>query len=234
MEPGPDSPDSQQEPPSTRPEGHPDDPPSQGPATNPPGQAPAGPPPPGGAYARPLPQGWLLPPEQRFPALSAAELASWGRRAAAAILDVLIIVLPTMLVLAGLGVGAVATLLTGDPGGALDAGLLAIIGGLVLTLFVFLVIAFAYYPLLMARRGAHNGQTLGKQAFGIRVVRDGLRPVNFGFGVLREIVIKGLLVGIASTMVPFLPYVLNYLWPLWDSQHRAVHDMVASTHVIRT
>jgi hypothetical protein len=26
---------------------------------------------------------------------------------------------------------------------------------------------------------------------------------------------------------------LDVLWPLWDDQDRALHDMVVSTHVIR-
>jgi uncharacterized RDD family membrane protein YckC len=26
--------------------------------------------------------------------------------------------------------------------------------------------------------------------------------------------------------------VLNYLWPTWDEQHRALHDMAAKTRVV--
>ena len=40
------------------------------------------------------------------------------------------------------------------------------------------VLAIAYFAGPMARKGAHNGQTLGKQAAGIRVVRDDGRPVD--------------------------------------------------------
>jgi uncharacterized RDD family membrane protein YckC len=43
-----------------------------------------------------------------------------------------------------------------------------------------------YAPLLMRRPGAHNGQTLGKQLTGIRVVREDGRPMTYGAAVLRE------------------------------------------------
>ena len=42
----------------------------------------------------------------------------------------------------------------------------------------------------MARKGEHNGQTLGKQAAGIRVVRDDGRPIRLGFAVVREVGLK--------------------------------------------
>ena len=42
----------------------------------------------------------------------------------------------------------------------------------------------------MSRKGEHNGQTLGKQAAGIRVVRDDGRPIRLGFAVLREVGLK--------------------------------------------
>ena len=38
---------------------------------------------------------------------------------------------------------------------------------------------------------------------------------------------------IASSIIPFIPWFLNYFWPLWDDQNRALHDMVVSTHVVQ-
>jgi uncharacterized RDD family membrane protein YckC len=104
----------------------------------------------------------------------------------------------------------------------------------ILGLLVFLVVALAYAPVLMARDGQNNGQTWGKQLLGIRVVRDNGDAMNFGWAALREIVFKGLVVSIASSIIPIIPWLLNYLWPLWDDQNRALHDMVVSTHVMRT
>ena len=46
-------------------------------------------------------------------------------------------------------------------------------------------------------------------------------------------VLKNLAVGIASSIIPLIPWFLNYFWPLWDDQNRALHDMAVSTHVVR-
>jgi uncharacterized RDD family membrane protein YckC len=97
----------------------------------------------------------------------------------------------------------------------------------------YLVVAFLYAPLLMAREGPRNGQTWGKQALGIRVIRDGGESMSFGWAALREIAVKGLGVGIASSIIPIIPWFLNFFWPLWDDQNRALHDMIVSTHVVQ-
>jgi uncharacterized RDD family membrane protein YckC len=110
-----------------------------------------------------------------------------------------------------------------------DAG--AAITGL-LGFLAYLVVAFLYAPLLMARDGARNGQTWGKQAVGVRVIRNTGEPISFGFAALREIAVKGLLVGIASSIIPLIPWLLDVCWPLWDDENRALHDMVVSTHVV--
>jgi uncharacterized RDD family membrane protein YckC len=114
-----------------------------------------------------------------------------------------------------------------------DVAVGAVIGALILWTILMAAVGLLYAPLLMARRGTHNGQTWGKQILGIRVVRDSAEPIGFGFAALREIVIKALAVGIASSIVPFLPWLLDNLWPLWDDQNRALHDMAVSTHVVQ-
>jgi len=65
------------------------------------------------------------------------------------------------------------------------------------------------------------------------VVRDNGQPFSFGSAALREVVLKFLAVSIASSIIPLIPFLLDYLWPLWDDQNRALHDMVASSHVVR-
>jgi len=104
---------------------------------------------------------------------------------------------------------------------------------LILGFLAYLVAAFLYAPLLMAREGEHNGQTWGKQALGIRVVRDNGESMSFGWAALREIAVKGLAVTIASSIIPIIPWFLNFFWPLWDDENRALHDMICSTHVVR-
>jgi uncharacterized RDD family membrane protein YckC len=107
------------------------------------------------------------------------------------------------------------------------------VGASVLYALLFGAVFLLYAPLLMMRQGERNGQTLGKQMVGIRVVRDNGEPFGFGWAALREVVLKQIAVNVASSIIPFIPWFLNYFWPLWDDQNRALHDMAASTHVVR-
>ena len=206
---------------------------------------------PGGPTRPEAPPGDALPPqaahppppppaEPSVPALSeppgsfrGAELAEWGPRAIAIVLDSLI-VFGAFLLLAAPGlILAIAT-----EGGVAGWVLLGV-GGLAWLLFSVL-----YAPYFMRRSGERNGQTLGKQWTGVRVVRDDGQAFGWGWAFLRELVIKGLGLSIASSIASgitfflfgagaMVPYLLDYLWPLWDDENRAVHDMVAQTHVVR-
>src|SRR4051794_39560367 len=104
--------------------------------------------------------------------------AAWGTRVGATLLDGLIV---WGIVLVAMFVAAIAMLMTGN---SLDGALPALIA---------LVSAVAYYIGSMTRHGERNGQTLGKQAAGIRVVRADGQPLTVGNVLLREGVVKGLL-----------------------------------------
>jgi uncharacterized RDD family membrane protein YckC len=168
-------------------------------------EAPAG----GWQQAPPSAQGWAGQP-----------LASWGSRAGAAVLDGLILLVPFVLLV----VIVVVVALSSDAGGILTG---------IVSFLLYLVLLLLYAPLLMARSGARNGQTLGKQMLGIRVVRNNGQPMDFAWSALREVVVKGLAVGIASSIIPLLPWLLDVCWPLWDGENRALHDMAVQTHVVR-
>lgn len=100
-------------------------------------------------------------------------------------------------------------------------------------LLLALTVYLTYFPLLMMREGAVNGQTLGKQMVGVRVVQESGEPFTYGPAALREFVIKYLLFGVVGGFFLGIPTLLNYLWPLWDDQNRALHDMLASTRVVQ-
>jgi uncharacterized RDD family membrane protein YckC len=187
-------------------------------------QAPQAPP-----QAPPAPQAPQAPPggwEQPIaPAPAAAgwhgtPLATWGSRFGATLIDWLILLVPAV-ILTVIVVGIAA----GSDTGAIVTGAVGFLA--------YLAVAFIYAPVLMARDGARNGQTWGKQLLSIRVVRDTGQPMTFGWAALREIAVKGLAVGIAGSIIPVLPYLLNYLWPLWDDENQALHDKIVSTHVVR-
>jgi len=166
--------------------------------------------PPGGwEQPIPQPQGWHGLP-----------LASWGSRVAATLIDWLILLVPAVVLTI-----IVVAIAAGSDTGAIVTGILGFLA--------YLVVLFIYAPVLMARAGRSNGQTWGKQALGIRVVRDNGQAMSFGLAALREIAVKGLAVSIASSIIPLIPWLLDSLWPLWDDENRALHDMICSTHVVR-
>ena len=182
------------------------------------------------SYGGPVPPGgWQQPMAgQQGPGWVGKPLASWGSRVGAWFIDVLIIGIPAMVIFFVLLAGSLG--ISGDDS---DAGFWALVGGALLSVVIFAVIAILYAPTTMARQGAHNGQTFGKQLIGIRVVRDSGEPMTFWPAALREVVIKGLAVGIASSIIPFIPWFLDNFWPLWDDENRALHDMAVSTHVVQ-
>jgi uncharacterized RDD family membrane protein YckC len=213
----------------------PDEPPSPDPPPPSGPQAPVGapPPPPAGpqapfgapesppSYGGPVPPGgWEQPIAPPPSGWRGRPLAGWGTRLAAYLIDGLILLVPVIILTV-----VVVAVATGSDTGAWVTGVLGFL--------VYLVALLLYAPLLMAREGPHNGQTWGKQLLDIRVIRDTGQQMSFGWAALREIVVKGFAVSIASAIIRFIPWFLNYFWPLWDDQNRALHDMVVSTHVVQ-
>ena len=161
------------------------------------------------SYGGPVPPGGWQQPIPQHSGWSGQPLASWGIRFGAYLIDWLILLVPVVILTI-----IVVAIAAGSDTGALVTGILGVLA--------YLVVVFAYAPVLMAREGQNNGQTWGKQMLGIRVVHDTGEPMSFGWSALREIAVKGLLVGIASSIIPLIPWLLNYLWPLWDDQNRAL------------
>jgi uncharacterized RDD family membrane protein YckC len=153
------------------------------------------------------------------------ELAGWWSRVGAAVVDGLIV-----------GIGGVVLLIAiTAPFGLLffadeDLGVVSVVFGLFLAVICVSIVALLYAPALMART---NGKTFGRMATGIRVVRAKGQPMTFGFAMLREVAVKALLFGIASSLTAGLASLADVLWPLWDEENRALHDFIVDTRVIR-
>jgi uncharacterized RDD family membrane protein YckC len=128
------------------------------------------------------------------PVLQGQEMAGWGARFGAWLIDLLILI-----------VGVIGL----------------IIGG-------YLILAY-----FMGREGPNNGQTPGKQALGIRVIREDGQPWNFGTGLLRELVIKGILFWWVGGNFLLIPPLLDGLWPLWDEKKQALHDKLSQSYVVK-
>ena len=148
------------------------------------------------------------------------ELAGWWSRVGAWLLDFLFQVL--------LGAGTFGLLIAVDSvGGVVDT-----VGTIVFAPAV-VIVYFGYPAFTMRRAGARNGQTWGKQIFRIRAVRDDGAAYGVGTALVREVIIKQLLIGFVGTIAFSIPFLLDSLWPLWDESNRAVHDMIVSSHVVR-
>ena len=144
----------------------------------------------------------------------ANELASWGRRLAALVVDVLL-----------LGGIVVATLVTaGIPLEAVNA---TILEGSSLALILIFVLPKAIYDTAMI--GSRN-QTFGKMALHIKVVDEADRVTSIGYlRAFRRWLSTAFLWSLFT-----VPGVLDHLWPLRDTRRQTFHDKFARSVVVRT
>lgn len=78
-----------------------------------------------------------------------------------------------------------------------------------------------------------DGQTPGKRSVGIRVVRADGKPLDAQTAFRRELGVKTILLGLVALLTLLIGWLLNYLWPLWDREHRAGHDALVGTRVVQ-
>jgi uncharacterized RDD family membrane protein YckC len=152
-------------------------------------------------------------------------LAGWWSRVGAAVIDGIIIGVGALIIVALFGSVFSVGFFASD-----EAGVISVIVGLLLSFVAIAIVALLYAPLMMART---NGKTLGRMAMGIRVVRANGRPMTFAWAMLREVVVKALLFGIAASLTFGLASLADVLWPLWDEENRALHDFVVDTRTVR-
>ena len=175
-------------------------------------------------YTSPAPPGAGGPQPAAVAARTAGRpvLSGWWRRVAAQVIDAVIITAGAAVLLAVLAAAGLSADSDGGVAAAIVASLLAIVA--------YTIVAFLYAPYLMART---DGKTIGRMAVGIRVIRADGGRMTFGFAMLREVLVKSLLVGVVASATFGLAWLLDVLWPLWDEENRALHDMVVNTRVIR-
>ncbi|MTD45605.1 hypothetical protein GKE82_15250 [Conexibacter sp. W3-3-2] len=150
------------------------------------------------------------------------QLAGWWSRAFAAIVDGFVVVMLAVVLFIPLGAIGV----TVDTEGGFFA--------LVLAFFVLILVvglaALVYQPLMLWRT---DGRTVGKYAAGIRVVKRDRSRLDLGTAVVREVVLKSLVVGAVASFTFGIAYLADWLWPLFDEQNRALHDFIVDTRVVR-
>jgi uncharacterized RDD family membrane protein YckC len=182
------------------------------------GQEPGpGPPTPPRGWGTPAAGGWTPPPPGPVPG---RELASWGRRALALVVDSLILAAMATPGIALLGAGAATD---SDGTGPDQANAALVAAGLALMLA-----ALAVQFWQQGWRQGARGQSWGKQLLGIGLVRrDGGQPPGGGVGLGRMLL--RLLLGNASCGLYTL---LTYLWPLWDADRQTLDDKIVGTVVV--
>ncbi|KOU64049.1 RDD domain containing protein [Streptomyces sp. MMG1533] len=126
--------------------------------------------------------------------------ANWGQRFLGTLVDGLIFMIPYILVI--IDVNA-------------QTGFLSVVGALG-------VIGLAIWQLIKEGR---TGQTVGKKALGIRLVResDG-QPLGVGMAFVRRL----------AHFLDSLACYLGWLWPAWDAKRQTFADKVCSSIVIRS
>ena len=179
-----------------------------------------------GYGAGPVPPGAFAPPTPKPDAWNAGAspmvLAEWWRRAVAALIDGCVIA--GIAVILFIPLGAIG--LSVDT----DGGAIAFVFGLIVVAVVVALAALIYQPLMLWRT---NGQTVGKMATGIRVIKVDRSPMDIFTAIMREVVLKSVALGILASMTFAIVYLVDWLWPLFDDENRALHDFPMNTRVVR-
>lgn len=143
-------------------------------------------------------------------------MATWGRRAAAILLDLVILAIPTIVIT------TVATAHAPAPTGTY--GNEHIPSQYWVALGLSLVVLLGYFSFF---DGNKRGQTIGKMALGIAV-----RDVNTGAPVGAGRALGRRLFFCATYLLFVVGFIVNILWPLWDPRKQGIHDKVANTCVV--
>ena len=191
-------------------------PPPASPPPPPPGNVPPPPPP------SPPPPG-NVPPAYGAPQAGAAGYAGWWQRVGATSLDGLVaipFVIPGVIVLFA-GPTEVNFRENGIDGAGFYEEPSGGTIGLAVLLYLVGIVAFLIF---YCRRVSRTGSSLGMSATGYRIIdaRTGAN-ISMAKSVGRFF----------ARYLSALPCYLGYLWPLWDSENRAFHDMIAQTRAVR-
>ena len=90
-----------------------------------------------------------------------------------------------------------------------------------LPVLIFWIILACFYHWLLV---GFKGQTVGKMAVGIRVVKDDGTAPGLGYAALREIIGK---------FISTLAFFIGFIWLLFDPNKQGWHDYIAQTFVAR-
>ena len=145
---------------------------------------------------------------------STHELASWGRRLAALLVD-------------GTILGGIVLATVVSAGVPLEDVNKTILEGSSLALILIFIVPKAIYDTAMI--GSRN-QTFGKMALHIKVVDEADRATPIGYARAFTRWLSTAFLWALFTV----PGVLDHLWPLRDHRRQTLHDKLARSVVVRT
>jgi uncharacterized RDD family membrane protein YckC len=150
-----------------------------------------------------------------------APLAEWWQRAVAAIIDYFVLFIPSLILYFIFGAIFQTTTVNAQSGGT-SVGLA--LGGLLFLIVIVIAAQIGYYVYF---NGGEKGQTVGKMAMGI-ATRDesGTGPIGYGRAGLRWGTVFVL------SILCYIPVIIDYLSPLWDTRRQAWHDKTAHSVVV--
>ncbi|MFE9683507.1 RDD family protein [Streptomyces sp. NPDC006285] len=201
----PNNPYGQQQPQGGQPYGYPQQPPQGQPGYGYPQQPPGVPPQAG--YGYPQQPGQQYPgypnPQQQMYGGGMPPYAHWGLRFGATLVDMLVLMVAYIPMVIGAAIGS-------DSSTAIFS----------LISFVA-IIGVAIWMLVQEGK---TGQTIGKKALGIRLLResDGM-PLGIGMAFVRRL----------AHFLDSLACYLGWLWPLWDAKQQTFADKVCSSVVVK-
>ncbi len=140
--------------------------------------------------------------------------AGFWKRFAAYLIDYFVLLIPSWIIGAILGVGIGAGL-----GATGTAGTAAEVTAQIISGLSGLVIALLYYGFFHASRG---GATLGKMAIGIKVVRGNGERLTLGRSIGRYF----------ATILSSLTLLIGYLMAAFTDRKQALHDLICDTVVV--
>lgn len=135
--------------------------------------------------------------------------ADFGKRAGAYLIDIgVVIAVYVVIFILTLILGAIADIL-----------------GLLMSLVGFAAYIGLFVVNFLLGEGGPLSQSLGKHMMGIKVVGDTPGPIGIGKSAMRNIVGRFL-----DSIVCGIP--IGVIWPLFDDENRAWHDIIADTRVV--
>ena len=153
-----------------------------------------------------------------------AQYAEWWQRAVALLIDTVVIGVPSIILIALVGLNDFGNLTTTDSFGNQTLNASAV-RHLALGALIAGVIGIAYRTLL---EGGARGQTIGKMAMRIAV-----KDLDDGGSIGYARAFGRWLVGYILWVIIYIPGIIDLLFPLWDSKKQTLHDKAVRSVVVQ-